>query len=178
MTEFRAVNNYTRATGEGLQEKIDLAMTDAVLDMQFTHYLGDFVDDKGFLQASYQAALLVEKKKALKQAREQIKGQTGGTGGLVWEEKKKEEKRPGIRKKTGVRKNPGTGQGAVTQHSSWGQPGRWATKEDALKGVPSQEHEEYFRSPEICWRCGQKGHRAYECFAHTTRQGTTLPKAA
>jgi len=46
-----------------------------------------------------------------------------------------------------------------------------------LKGVPPQEHEEYFRNPEACWRCGQKGHRTYECFAHTTCHGTTLPKA-
>ena len=61
-------------TGEGLQEKIDLAMTDAVLDMRFAHYLEDFVDNKGFLQATYQAALQVEKKKTLKQAREQMKG--------------------------------------------------------------------------------------------------------
>jgi len=37
MTEFRALNNYARATGESLQEKIDLAMTDVVLDMQFAY---------------------------------------------------------------------------------------------------------------------------------------------
>ena len=71
MTEFWALNNYARATGESLQEKIDLAMTDAVLDMRFAHYMGEFGDDEGFLEATYQAALQVEKKKALKQAREQ-----------------------------------------------------------------------------------------------------------
>jgi len=30
---------------------------------------------------------------------------------------------------------------------------------------------------ESCWRCGQKGHRTYECRAHTTRHGIPLPKA-
>jgi len=40
-----------------------------------------------------------------------------------------------------------------------------------------QEHEEYFKTPAGCWRCGQKGHRTYEFFAHTTWQGTPLPKA-
>ena len=71
MTEFRALNNYARATGESLQEKIDLAMTDAVLDMRFAHYMGEFGDDERFLEATYQAALQVEKKKAPRQAREQ-----------------------------------------------------------------------------------------------------------
>jgi len=89
MTEFRAFNNYAQATGDGLQEKVDLAMMDAILDMQFAHYLGEFADDKGFLQVTYQAALQVEKKKALKQAREQIKGTThSGTGGRMDERRK------------------------------------------------------------------------------------------
>jgi len=61
--------------------------------------------------------------------------------------------------------------------SPWSQPGRWATKEAALKGVPAKENEEFFKDPEGCWRCGQRGHRTYECFARTTRHGTTLPRA-
>ena len=60
LREFRALKNYARATGEGLQEKIDLAMPESVLDMRFAHYLGEFADDEGFLQATYQAALQVE----------------------------------------------------------------------------------------------------------------------
>jgi len=74
LTELRALNNFARAAGEALREKIDLAMPDAILDMRFAHYLEDFADDKGFLQATHQAGLQVEKKKALKQAREQAKG--------------------------------------------------------------------------------------------------------
>jgi len=48
-------------------------MLDAVLDMRFAHYLEDFADDEGFLQATHQADLLVEKKKALKQAWDQTR---------------------------------------------------------------------------------------------------------
>jgi len=70
LMEFRALNNFARVAGEALREKVDLAMPDAVLDMLFAHYLEDFADDEGFLQATYQAGLQVEKKKALKQARE------------------------------------------------------------------------------------------------------------
>jgi len=36
--------------------------------MRFAHYQEDFVDDEGFLQATHQADLQVEKKKVLKQA--------------------------------------------------------------------------------------------------------------
>ena len=53
MTELQALNNYARATGEGLQEKVDMAMPDAILDMRFAHYMGEFADDEGFLQATY-----------------------------------------------------------------------------------------------------------------------------
>jgi len=49
-------------------------MPDAVLDMRFAHYLEDFADDEGFLQATHQAGLQVEKKKALKASREATKG--------------------------------------------------------------------------------------------------------
>jgi len=49
LTEFRALNNFMWATEEALREKVDLAMPDALLDMPFTHYLEDFVDDEGFL---------------------------------------------------------------------------------------------------------------------------------
>ena len=94
LTEFRALNNFARATGEALREKIDLAMPDAVLDMRFAHYLEDFADDEGFLQATHQAGLQVEKKKALKQAREQMKGTTpSGTNARNDNRKKSEGKK-------------------------------------------------------------------------------------
>jgi len=142
--------------GEGLQEKVDMAMPDTVLDIRFAHYMGEFVDDEGFLQATYQAALQVEKKKALKQAKEQLRGQSGGTGKA--DERKKEERRT---ENLARRKEEKKETSKTDLPSPWGKPGRWATKEDALKGVPSKENEEFFKDPDGCWRCGQKGHRTY-----------------
>lgn len=46
--------------GEALKEKIDLAMTSKILRIRFAHYLGEFADDEGFLQANYQSGLQVE----------------------------------------------------------------------------------------------------------------------
>ena len=70
LTEFRALNLFAQTTGEALNEKIDLAMTSEILRMRFTHYLGEFEDDEGFLQATYQAGVQVERLKTLEKARE------------------------------------------------------------------------------------------------------------
>ena len=78
LTEFRALNNFARATGEGLREKIDMAMPDSILDMRFNQNPEDFLDNEPFLQATYRAGLQVEKKKALKQAKEVMRGTGGG----------------------------------------------------------------------------------------------------
>jgi len=48
-------------------------MTTEIFRMWFTHYLEEFVDDKGFLQATYQAGLQVERMKALEKARETMR---------------------------------------------------------------------------------------------------------
>jgi len=167
LMEFCTLNIFARATGEALRENIDLAMTTEILRMRFAHYLEEFADVEGFLQATYQAGLQVERMKALEKGRETM--QPART-----DDKKERRKDPGRPKKNMEQPKPANN---LEQKSLWGQPGRWATKEEALKGVPLQEHKEYFRTLECCWRCGQKGHRTYECFAHTTRQGTTLPKA-
>jgi len=57
MTEFRGLNTFARATGEELREKIDIAMPDSILDMQFNQNPGDLVDDEQFLHATYQAGI-------------------------------------------------------------------------------------------------------------------------
>jgi len=166
LTEFRALNNYARATGEGLQEKIDLAMPDSVLDMRFSHYLGEFADDEGFLQATYQAALQVEKKKALKMAREAMKGHPQGTK----DPKKEKEKEKG-------KDQGGTGQARQGRGKNPAEKKRaWVNLETALQGVPQKEVEEY-KATDNCWRCGRPGHRTFECYAFTTAHGTRLPAA-
>jgi len=98
-------------------------MPDALLDMRFTHYLEDFADDKGFLQATHQAGSQVEKKKARKQARDQMR--TGATSSATrTEEKKKEEKRSDGRRLMEGAKNTRVDQVPTGRQSPWGQPGR------------------------------------------------------
>jgi len=123
LTECRALNNFAQATGEALQEKVHLAMPDALLHMRFAHYLEDFADDEGFLQATHQAGLQVEQKKALKQARDQMR--TGATGSATrTEEKKKEEKWLEGRRQTEGARNSRTDEAPTGHSSPWGQPGQ------------------------------------------------------
>jgi len=95
LTEFRALNNFARATGEALREKVDLAMPDTVLDMRFAHYLEDFADDEGFLQATHQAGLQVERKRALRAAKEAMRAGSAPAKG----EGKKDNRHQGSRQK-------------------------------------------------------------------------------
>jgi len=182
MTEFKALNYFARATGESLREKVDLAMNDAILDMQFNQNPNDLVDDKQFLHATYRAEIQVEKKKALKGAREAVKagapqapkvGQNRGNP----ERQKDGQSQDGA---DSTRKGKGT-KGETREREkgeSWyGRETSWATKEAALKGVPATEREKYGKSREDCGRCGRRGHKTYECFSYNTMKGTALPKA-
>jgi len=49
--------------------------------------------------------------------------------------------------------------------------------DEAMKGVPNAEKEEYWQSREDCWRCSRGGHKTYESLAFNTRRGTPLPAA-
>jgi len=147
MTEFRALNNHARTTGESLQEKIDLAMPEGVIDMRFAHYLGKFADDEGFLQATYQAALQVERKKALKQAKEQMKGQTGAPGGKT---EKKEDRRTEARTTPRPKETGPQGNLPNTKIPWFGRKDTWATQDEAMKGVPNAEKDEYRQNRNNC----------------------------
>jgi len=73
ITELRSLNNFAWANGESLREKVDLAMTDAILDMRFSQNEGEFIDDDDFLHATYRAGIQVEKRKALRATRELVR---------------------------------------------------------------------------------------------------------
>ena len=142
-------------------------MPDSILDMRFSQNPEDPLDDDDFLRATYKAGVQVEKRKALKTAKEQIRNASTTT----W---KKDEKRDDRRKTQDQRpcetqKNEKTG---------WfGHKGAWPTKDAALKGVPKPEQDEYAQSREDCWCGGRSGHKTFECFSFQTKKGTTLPPA-
>jgi len=143
------LNNFARAIGEGLREKVDLAMTSEILKMRFAHYLGDFADDEGFLQATYQAGLQVERMKMLEKVRQVAKP----AGPTRAEEKKKEErKREAKPRKIASHRDvttPGT-----EKRDEYGIQGTWGSYQTAMEGVPGPEWTEYI-SQKGCHRCGR-----------------------
>jgi len=161
MTDLRALNNFAQATGEVLKEKVNLAMSSDIVRMRFAHYLGEFEDDKGFLQATYQAGLQVERMKALEKIREGTRTQ-----------KPQDEKKDGQSKGSfdNTRKGKETDRpprGSTEQQPRkpqdwWGGKDHWGSKEGALKVIPAKEQEEYGLSHDDCWRCGRPGHRTFE----------------
>ena len=89
ITDFGALNTFAKATGKGLYENIDLAMPDSILDMRFNQNPEDPLDDEQYLHATYRARLQVEKKKALKQAKEAMRAGTTPGGASSSRDKKK-----------------------------------------------------------------------------------------
>ena len=172
MTEFQALNNFARATGEGLQEKVDMAMPDSILDMRFNQNEEEPIDDENFLQATYRAGVQVEKKKALRAAKEAMRaGPTAARDG-----KKDDRHRDGRKKE----ENPPPRQEEAReprrneprQQKGWGHIGA------ALKGVPQNEVDNHKKDQDNCWRCGRPGHRTFDCFSFQTIKGTALPPAS
>ena len=164
MTEFQALNNFARASGERLREKVDMAMPDSILDMRFNQNEEDPINDEGFLQATYRAGVQVEKKKALRAAKEAIRAgltpaKEGKTEDQSLEGRRKEEKPPKSKEPRSRKKD------------------EWETTGAALKGVPQAEIDQHKKVPDGCWRCGRTGHRTYDCFSFQTVKGTPLPPA-
>jgi len=140
--------------------------------MRFAHYLEDFTDDEGFLQATYQAALQVEKKKALRLAHEQAR--TSAPVGKR-DEKKRDERSKGsyddTRKNKEAEKKP---HHEGNRGGEYGGMGQWASEAPAFQGVPDSVRKEYAGS-RGCHQCGRLAHRVAKYFAGTTAKGTSLP---
>jgi hypothetical protein len=160
-----------------------MAMPDSILDMRFNQNEEDFVDDEHFLRATYRAGLQVEKKKALKAAKEALrssgptdkdnKGGQSSAKGSGKDQKTQERKTEATHKETkgspsaGKAAKPGNGKGTI-----------WATTKETLKGVAQDEIDAHKKgNKDGCYRCGQKGHYTTDCYAKATLKGTLLPEA-
>ena len=168
LNEFRTLNLIAGATGQGLQEKIDLAMPDDILDMRAAQFRGILITDEDFLAATEEAGQQVERNKALKAMRRELKGHHYASDSAG----PKSQKDSGKEGKSAHTANPSP---SVTTRSMGKRIyGHW---KDAVVGVNPVEVEEYQAAKAGCWRCGREGHQATECFAKTTKKGTPLPAA-
>jgi len=152
-------------------------MPDSILDIRFNQNPEDLMEDEQFLQATYRAGIQVEKKKALKEARELVKG----TQPPKYNQKKDGQGRGSSdntrRGKENAKESDLQKDSATERKSQYGGQARWASKDAALTGVPAKEQEEYGRNRDDCWRCGRSTHKTYECFSFNTKKRTALPPA-
>jgi len=118
--DYRALNNFAWTMGEALKEKVNLAMLSDILRMRFAHYLGEFADDEGFLQMTYQARLQVEQMKDLEKITEGIRAP-----------------KPEDKKKTArTRRAPTTPEGArkLTKPLGWTRRNDWKKRKIRPRG--------------------------------------------
>jgi len=136
----------------------------------------EFIDDEHFLTTTYNSGLHVERRKALKAAREAQPGNGGGR------KDGPDGKNPGKARKgkeSGGPKQAGksdSGGKAEKPRKMWAEShlGRGG---NAYKGVPQNEIDSFRNSKANCRRCGWDSHTTQDCYAHTSVKGTVLPEA-
>jgi hypothetical protein len=121
-----------------------------------------------FLAATEEAGQQIERNKALKAMRRELKGHHYAPDNAG----PKSQKDSGKEGKSTPTANPSplftTRSASKRIYRHW---------KDAIVGVNPVEVEEYRTAKAGCWRCGREGHQATECFAKTTKRGTPLPPA-
>jgi len=90
---------------------------------------------------------------------------------------KKEDKKSDARTNPGPKGTDQWGNPSNTKTPWFGRKDTWSTQDEAMKGVPNAEKEEYHQDRDNCWRCGRGGHKTYECLSFQTHRGTKLPPA-
>ena len=172
LTALRALNIHAGATGQGLQQIVDLAVTEDILDMRAAQFRGVLNDDEGFLAATYEAGRQVERNRSLKALRNELRGsQPKGSGSGTGRESKGSQNRPQ------VERNDRRSQTGRSRPSEPAEGQRWATSPLALRGVPQAEIKAHKDAKAQCWRCGNDSHHTLFCYAKRTKGGVDLPEA-
>jgi hypothetical protein len=177
LTSFRTLNWQAGSTGEGLQDIINKALPDKILDVRSFQNRQALRTDDDFLTATYEAGRHVEELQALKVRRTQSTPTTGGS--KPTEKKDGQSRQKAGKASTGQGERdprPSNAEGTVTKRAppTYGGQGEWPSHEACMRGVPEQEIASH-RANRGCHRCGKKGHMSNTCFAKKTQAGTLLP---
>jgi hypothetical protein len=143
LNKFLTLNLIAGATGQGLQEKIDLTMPEDILDMRTAQFRGILVMDEDFLTTTEEAGQQIERNKALKAMRRELKGHHYIPDNVT-----------GLKKDSGKDTKPTTNPPPSLNARGTGKRiySHW---KDALAGVSPTKIEEYKAAKAGCWRCGR-----------------------
>jgi hypothetical protein len=157
LTGFTTLNRPAGSNGEGLQDIVNKALLDEIIDVRFYQNPRALNTDQDFLTATNEAGRYVETLKALK-ARKTAKagpppatqpkdGQSSGKTGKAVNSQEEQK---------GSKQVERPDSGSKTERSG----NRWESLEEALRGVPENEKEDHKTLSGACFRCGKEGHRA------------------
>ena len=149
LAQIDEYNGRVGMTGITFRNMIIEAMPEKIIDMVFNRAGGIPDDDETLLETIKIAGQIVEENQRIKNS---IHGQ--GT----------------------KRKVPTNNSDPPAKKPKTNREQVWKSFEDAFKGIPQSELNEY-RDSEGCRRCGKNGHRALFCFAKRSAKGTELPTA-
>ena len=140
--------------------------------MRFAQNPRLFTEDEPLLVATYEAGSHWENRNLL--AKEKAASERGsGTGNQNASSK-------GASKGS---REQGKGKGKEELQRSEGQPAKtkkgklWKGLREVFQGVPQDEIDEHKKNAQGCWRCGRDNHNTYQCYARTSKKGTTLLEA-
>jgi hypothetical protein len=176
LTAFRALNIHAGATGQGLQQIIDVAMTEDILDMRAAQFRGVLNDDEGFLAATYEAGRQVERNRSLKAHRNELRGNQPRSSG-AGKDGKQEKESISAQGRTQADRNDRRSQAGRSQAPEPTEGQRWKAPFLALRGVPQAEIKAHKDAKAQCWRCGSDSHHTLFCYAKRTKGGVDLPEA-
>jgi hypothetical protein len=173
---FKALNHQAGSNGPGeeLQDIINEAIPNEIIDVRFNQNSANLNTDEDFLVATYQAGQHIGKLAALKAAKA---AKVAASGSGKEKEGQKSEKASGKARDGLGEKDPERTKSSSAGKAGkpgFGGTGRWDSKDEALKGLAADEKKEYGASKKNCCRCGRERHRTFECYASTTKRGTAL----
>jgi len=149
---------------------VNIALPLEIIDMRFAQNPHLFTEDEPFLVATYEARRHWENRNLL--AKEKAASERGSGTGNQNSTPKNANKGPreqGRRKE--LQRNEGPA--AKTEKTKL-----WQGLREELHGVPQNEIDDHKKTPQGCWRCGRGNHSAYQCYARTTKKGTTLAEVS
>jgi hypothetical protein len=144
-------------------------MTPEIKKMVYQSFKGIPRDDDAMIEAVKEAAYIVEN------IEEEITGPKKRTLGVRENQPSKEAaySHEPQQKDRKVKDKNGDKKGSSGKKKS-DKPIAFTSRREALQNVPQSEINKHKKDNADCWRCGQSGHKMYDCYAKETVGGTEV----
>jgi len=173
------LNRYAEVSGESLQILIDRAVGRDIVIARFLRGNGPLLNDADYLKATLEAGIMHED---MLQRFAIIFGGESGRGDKIGASQRRRgrarEREERARKREEKEEETGGRQGKAGRKTQQDRADVWKNVREALAGIAQHEIDDHKSTvgKTGCWRCGNKNHRSFKCYAGKTKAGTPLPK--